>query len=204
MEDRVISGDDLPDATVDTGKSKEYAPIDPDETYQVEVLKCEVKEVPEKFLREDEVGPKYSLSFTYAIIDEGGFYGRRIWDNTSLSLKPTTKNGKGEATKLYKIISTVMGVKFDWDQCASFAPNLKVLYKNIEKEVVGKQMRVDIENVEDPTGKIKTKVKTYKSAKKMLPPFDEEKSKAIRMVIEAEMENRKAKQEDISPDEIPF
>lgn len=205
-EDKVFTADNLPDDVdqeVSTTPAKVYDPIDPSETYTVQVIKVELRTNP--FYKPDaenpqDKGSKYNLNFEFAILDDGEFYGRRIWDSTSLALKPTTK--KGEPTKLYKIVAAAIKLNMSWDDCSAFAPDAKGLLKHLDSDVVGKQFKVAIENVTNPdTNKVKTKIRMYSQAKKELPAFDPEKSKKMG---EAKKDKSKKSEEDINVDEIPF
>lgn len=202
-EDKVFDLNNIPeDAEVFTSQSKNFEPIDPSEMYQVEVLKVQLKENP--FYKPDEKDPdkmqvKYNFSFEYVIIDEESeFYGRRIWDTTSLAFKPETKRG---ATKLYKIINMALKRKMTWDECAEYAPDTRTLYEHLLNDVIGKQLRVAIENKENPdTKKTRTKIASYSEAKKDLPAFDIKKADSI---AKAKKQNPSTDEDDPSGD-IPF
>lgn len=187
-QDKTFDVDSVPeDATVDTAQAKEYAPLEED-TYQVEVAEVVLKENP--FYKPEDTEnfqSKYQFGFTFIILDEGEFRGRRIWDNTGLSLKPTTKRGKGGATKLYKIVTRAMKTEFDWDMCASFAPDTKTLYKNLKENVEGHQLKVTIQNNTNPdSGKTRSKVVSYMNSKKDMPKYDAEAEKAKRDAADKE------------------
>lgn len=177
VEDKVFDLDNIPEDAELFTKQQEFEPIDPSEMYQVELLKVELRENP--FYKPDakkpqDQGSKYQFSFEYAILDDGDFYGRRIWDTTSLAFKPDGKRG---ATKLYKIVMAMMKLNLDWEECAEFAPNLKTFYKNLLDNIVGKQVRVAIENKTNPeTKKTRSKIVSYYEVKKDLDAFDQEKS----------------------------
>lgn len=182
VQEKVFDIDNIPeDAQVFSSKPKEYKPLEED-TYQVEVAELVLKENP--FYKEPAEGErseqsKYQFSFTYIILDEGEFRGRRIWDTTSLSLKPTTKRGKGGATKLHKILTRAMKKDFDWDMCASFAPDVKTLYRNLLDEVKGHQIKVTIENTVNPdTQKTRSKPVSYSVVKKDLKSYDPAEAEA--------------------------
>jgi len=169
---KIYSYDNLPeDAVVATGKAN-YAPINEAQIYQVELNKVELR---------DNTYPgatdKYQLVFEFAIVDEGEFYGRRLWKNAALSLKPTGKKGP---TFLYKIVTKILRTELSWDDCASYAPdgNIKALMANLI-ELCGKQLRVSIENTKKDDGSIKSSIKTFYEAEKDLPAFDQEKSTAM-------------------------
>lgn len=150
-----------------------YEPIDPSETYTVEVTKADL--IDNRYYKPDEKDPikrgnKYQISFEFRVLDEGRFYGRKLWDYANLVFKP---NGKKGASKLYKIITNVMKVDFDWEGCASFAPNIDKFMQNITKEVLNKQVKVAIENITNPENqKVRSKITTYNRIKKELPKFD--------------------------------
>lgn len=209
-DEKVFTADNLPsDAEVFTGQSLPYDPIDDSETYTVQVLKADLKTNP--FYKPDDPDPKkrgskYNISFEFAILDDGEFYGRRLWANTSLALKPTTQ--KGVPTILYKVISKAIKKELSWDDCGAFAPDIAGLYKHLQEEVVGKQLKVAIENIVNPdTQKTRAKITSYSQVKTELPEFDTEKSKALGEVKKAEaiekLKNQK-KEEVVEDDSIPF
>lgn len=179
MDNITFDLDNFPeDAVAVSGATKVYEPIDPSEMYQVEASKVSLKQNPywkpadpakgEK----DNMLSKYQISFEFTILDEGKFYGRRIWDNAYLSLKPVAKGGA--PTKLYKIVSKAMKTTLDQQQCIDLSPTAKDLFANVLKNVQGKQLRVSIENV-TKNDKTRTKIVAYNEAKQTLPPYDQTK-----------------------------
>lgn len=173
-EDKVYSVvDDLPEDAELITKSKDFDPIDPSNIYQVEVLSVQLRDnifyKPDAKENKDK-GSKYQFSFEFAILDEGTFYGRRIWDTTSLVFKPDGRRGP---TKLYKIVTAALKTAQDVEK---FAPDLKTFYKNLVDQVEGAQLKVAIENVPTESGKVRTKIVTYNSAKEDLTKFDQEKA----------------------------
>jgi hypothetical protein len=192
--------DSLPeDLEVNASQSVEYAPIDPSEMYQVEIVKIEARETPSTW---KDTTDKYRLSFEFAILNDGENYGRRLWSNAALAMKPA--RDKYEATTLYKIVTAALNSPFDWDACASFAANLS---ENLKETILGKQIKVAIENVVNPeTGKTKSKIKTYYPIKTKLPKFDQEKSKKIGEEKKAQAQAKEAavSKEDPLPGGLDF
>jgi len=168
--------DNLPeDVELFTKQTTQYDPIDPSETYTVQIMKAEL--VDNRYYKPDETDPmlrgqKYQLSLEYRILDEGEFYGRKLWDYANLVFKPEGKRG---ASKLYKVVTSAMKAEFSWDECASFASSIQVFMKNIGVEVLNKQVKVGIENVSKPNGNVRTKIISYNRVKKELPAFNPEK-----------------------------
>lgn len=220
VAEKVFDINNLPsDAVVSTGQSGNYAPIDDSQIYQVEVSKIELRqnpfwhEVPENASDEEkfQAGNKYQFNFTFTILDEGEFRGRKLWATTSLALKPTTKGGKGEPTILFKIVTKVMNTLFNWDDCQSFAPDLKTLFQNLLDNVLNKQLKVSVENTLNPdTKKTKTKIKTFYTIKDEMPtyvaPARDSQGNVIEDIVipdevEPEKEKKKGKK---SEDEMPF
>lgn len=196
-EDITYDLDNLPeDAEVFVGQTKEFTPIDPSEIYQVEVTKTELRQNP--FYKPDEADPKkrgskYQFNFEFVIISDGEFYGRRLWDNATPSFKPA---GARDATKLYKIVSKILKKEMDLEECFEYAPDMKTFISNLQKDVIGKQLRVAIENATNPkTGKIRTKVSTYNPTKVTLPRFDAEKAK-VALANSSKAETKAIKSED--------
>ena len=196
MEDLTYDLDTLPeDAEIFVGQTKEYDPVDPSETYTVQIVKAQLRDNP--WHKPDapdpkDRGSKYQFSFEFVILDEGEFYGRRLWDNTSPAFKPA---GARQATKLYKIVSNALKREFDLQECFEYAPDMKTFVKNLEDEVVGTQLKVAIENSTNVnTGKIRTKVSTYNPVKTELEPYSADKARKLQM--ESDNESIKEDKED--------
>lgn len=65
-----------------------------------------------------------------------------------------------------------MNTLFNWDDCQSFAPDVKTLFENLNTNILGKQLRVSIENTLNPeTKKTKSKIKVYYNVKEQLPTY---------------------------------
>lgn len=168
--DQVFDIDNLPDdVEVYTQKPEEFKPLDTGEIYQVYVDKVELK--LNNFYKPEEEDPKkrgnkYQLNIEMTVLNDGEYLGRKIWDNTSLSLKPDGKKGP---SKLFKIVSRCLGTEMDWDECAAFAPDAKTLLRNLNEVCVGKQLRVSIENKQSSTGKIHSRPVVYSMIRKEMP-----------------------------------
>jgi hypothetical protein len=202
-EPKIYNADNIPDdAKVFTGSTTEFNPIDPSEKYTVEILKADLQD--NFYFKPDETdkskqGSKYVIGFEFAILDEGEFYGRRLWASVGLALKSITK--RGEPTILYKIVNSALKMSMDESECMAFAPDVKTLVLHLQNEVIGKQVKIGIENSINPkTSKTKSKIKSYNPTKKELAKFDQEKSK-----LQAE-KNKKQQEEDKKKkdDTIPF
>lgn len=166
-EQKEYTLDNLPeDFGVNTEQSagKNYDPL-PQDVYQVEVLGIKLRD---NFFYDpkEEYSNKYVLEFTFAVIEEGPHYGRRLWRSVAPALKPQGKRGP---TILYKIVTTALGSEMDWDACAGFAEELK---ENL-KVVIGKQMRVSVEQRTSESGKVSSKIASFMPIKKELPKYDE-------------------------------
>lgn len=207
MEDKkTFTADNLPDDfNVSSTKNVDFEPIDPSETYTVQVIKAEIRE--NVFYKPDEKdfskkGEKYQFSFEFAILDDNEYYGRRLWDTTGTSFKPEGKRGP---TKLFKIVTCAMRVEMGWNEVNSFNPDTKTFVLNLQKEVVGKQLKVAIENVPKKDGKLRSKITTYNRVKKELKAFDPEKAKKLGEEIKAKAaEKGKKMDENVNPNDTPF
>lgn len=195
------------DAQVFVGGKKEqteFAPIDDTEVYQVLIEKVTLRD--NMFYKPDadtpqKMGQKYVLSFQFVILNEGEFISRKLWDTASLSLAPVTRRGSGAPTKLFSIVTKAMKVNFDWKECESFAPSAKALLENVEKEVVGRQLKVAIENVTNPvTKKTRSKIINYMPVKKDLEVPENTNTEVKDDRTEVKTENKKEE----SKEDIPF
>lgn len=168
---KIFSLDNIPADITYNPEGKSYQPI-PEETHQVLVEKIVLKENPYYRPPTDEdwkngtVQNKYQFDFTFMLLEEGDFQGRKVWDTTGLYIKPTTKQGKGGPTKLYTIVTKIMGTDMDPDDCRAFAPDMATLYRNLLEVCQGKQVRITTTNIKKADGKIKTKIAAYSYLKK--------------------------------------
>lgn len=174
-EENVYDFNSLPTDFEVFSTQMEFEPL-PADTYQVEILKVEIKDNPfyKPDAKDGKTGFKYQISTTLAVIDDGEFYGRRLWKNFTPVMKPTSKKGP---TLLYKFITAVLNTPMNWDDCASYTAQDK-FGKNV-MELKNKQLRVGVEIVEKDGGSKKNAVNSFFAVKKELPPFDEEKSKKM-------------------------
>lgn len=183
METKTYTLDDLPqDAQVNTGQAKEYAPIDPSEMYQVEISKVTLQDNPyyrPEAEKPEDRGSKYQLSCEFTILNDGEFAGRKLWRKTSLSLMPMTR--RGEPSILYKIVSAALAREMNWDECVAFADDIKTLMENINETVIGKQVKVAIENVTNPeTKKVRSNIKAFYPVKgELKAPVKEEPTVSV-------------------------
>lgn len=186
------------DAQISSKQQSEFTPLDDGETYQVEVGKLELRDNPFYKAGAEDAKPsqKYRFNFEYIVLNEGENYGRLLWDSTSLSFKPDSQKGP---TKLYKIVTKAMKTEMDWMTSASFAPSVKTFMQNCMEQVIGKQLRVTIENTKNPeTGKVRTKIISYSESKKDLKAYDPKDEKKAKKAVDA------TKDESVNPDDIPF
>jgi len=171
-EDKVFTPETLPeDFTPSTGKSVSYDPL-PADIYQVEIANISIKENP--FYKSGEPAfRKYQASVEMVVIDEGEFYGRRLWKNMSPSVKPPYKGKRG--TFLYSFVCAAReAASLTWDECDTFASSGKELYENL-KTLEKKQIRVSVELVAREDGTNKNNISGFMVVKKQLPIFDETK-----------------------------
>ena len=67
-----------------------------------------------------------------------------------------------EPSILYKIVAAALAREMDWNECDAFAGDAKELMQNLTDTVVGKQVKVAIENVTNPeTKKVRSNIKAF-------------------------------------------
>lgn len=138
----------------------DFAPL-PEDTYQAVIKKIEIRD--NFYYKSDpEKNSKYQLNYKLEILDDGQ-KGRLVWDTTGFYMAPEIQ--KGGPSKLYKIVSKVMDMDFSWDDCHSFAPDAKTLYKNLLENVQGHQVMITTENYKNKKGNLKTKIVSYRHPK---------------------------------------
>jgi len=196
-QETVYTEENLPeDFEVFTGKSTkvEYTPIE-ENVYQFEIYKISLKNNRYYELDPDK-NSKYVFEFEFVIVDECKYYGRRLWDKVYPSLKPEGKQGP---PRLYKIVTKAMKKELDWEGCAKFAEGGATFMENLNKYVLGKQIKIAVVNNTGKDEKVWSNIGTYMNADKKLPAFDPEKVTAITSKFENE-----TKSEDVDPEDIPF
>ncbi len=89
-------------------EGKTYDPL-PVGVYQAELNDIELKDGTDF-----SGNPSQNLSFTFVVIEEGEYYGRKIWANASLKMVGGTK-----PSNLYKILTKIAGKEFTKEECAT-------------------------------------------------------------------------------------
>lgn len=139
-------------------------PLIPSDLYQVQLLDVTVKELENRKTREME--PK--LSFKFAILDEGAWYGRFLFVTSAMSL-----NMKAH---FFKMFPAIVGRQPTKEEIA--APH-KVFTGDFINSMINTQLRVMVsqEPLENDANTLRNKITSFAPVKAQLPAYDEEKAK---------------------------
>ena len=140
------------------GKEFEVLPQD---IYQVELLDVEQK--TQKKWKSDEEEDVFV--FTFVILDDGEFYGRRMWEYAAQKLSKY-KGG----SKLYKaLVGLNGGVQLTDEACMT--PE-ETCSDNAINALIGKQVRLTVGQKAKQDGSLKNVIESYLPVKKDLPAFN--------------------------------
>jgi hypothetical protein len=152
---------------LETPQSKEW-PLIPADVYQTEITNIEYKSEPNRW-RKTEADPaeKQVMTFEFTIIEEGEFYGRKLWQKMS-PVKPYPPQQSGKSSWVYRLATAMEGhaiTQVEADQYGS---------SNING-YIHRQVRVTVKHSEPKNGKIYNNVESFLPIKTELPIFDEKK-----------------------------
>lgn len=139
----------------------------PEDVYQFELIDIDTKE-GKKYMSEEM---ETQLVFTFAIVEDGNWYGRRQWVYASQKLS-SYKDG----SKLYNLLKVVMGREITKEEEANPASLINPDFLNT---LMGEQVRMTVVQYDKKDGSKGNKVKGFLPVKEKLPAFDKEKSKEM-------------------------
>lgn len=145
------------------GTAKKEYELLPKDVYQVQLEDIELKEQQKyQSLEMQEV-----LNFTFVVIEEGKYYGRKIWQTCSQKMA-----GGQKQSNLYKVLSALEGREFTIDECINPSFLNDVDFMNGQ---IGKQLRLTIgQKVGEQTGKMKNFIDSFLPVKTKLPAYNKE------------------------------
>jgi hypothetical protein len=154
------------DLVLSKPQSKEYPPF-PADTYQCEITDIEYKVEPNRFKRDasdpDEV---QKMNFEFTIIEDGPYYGRKVWVRTTPTVPVPGSNGK--VSWIWRISSALAGHPITKEEGEKYTTN------DING-FIHRQIRVNIVQALGKDGKTYNNADGFLPAKIQLPPFDETK-----------------------------
>ncbi len=145
-------------------RPKKVFELMPEGVYNVELIDV-TDEEKSVYQKPDE--KEIKLVFTFAVIDEGPHYGRRVWDEA----KPTI-TVKPKASNLHIILQKLTGVSFTEEQCNN---QKDVLTTDFLNSLIGIQKQLSIVIHTSKTGNQSNQIDAYLPTKVSMPPFDETK-----------------------------
>ncbi len=158
----------LQNITLEKKETKVY-PALPEDIYQVELI--DISEVEGKKYKSEELEKK--LKFEFAVVEDGEFYGYRVWKRLPLT---APNNDEQYENNLHKIVKAIKGRSLTFDECVTFGTDEL-------NELFNKQLRVTTKNTEKD-GKIFTNIEAYLPVKSNLPAFSQDKSNENRKKVE--------------------
>jgi len=147
------------------GVAKKDYELLPKDVYQVELLDVELKE-QQKYQSQDR---EEVLNFTFVVIEEGKYYGRRIWQTCSQKMA-----GGQKQSNLYKVLAALEAREFTVEECQTPTFLNDEAFMNGQ---IGKQLRLTIgQKTSEMTGKLKNFIDSFLPVKTALPAYDKSKS----------------------------
>jgi hypothetical protein len=142
---------------------KEYIPL-PEDVYHAELIDVEYREGTNFNTQE----PEERLNFTFAIIDEGDNYGRRVWKEVRpvISVKPKHSN-------LWELVKQLTGREFTNEECLKQHEQLTPEFLN---SLVGIHKRLALSIHTSQTGRKSNKISSIMPMDKEMEPYKEDKA----------------------------
>lgn len=137
---------------------KEFEALAPG-IYQCELTDIELKDSTNF---DGEAEKQYSFEFT--VIEEGDYYGRKLWGNASQKFV-----GGSKPSNLFKIISGVVGKDFTKDESRTAHEWLNPGYFNA---LIGRQNLLAVSQKEKTSGGKKNVIDSILPVKEALPAYD--------------------------------
>jgi hypothetical protein len=142
-------------------EKKEW-PLIPEDVYQVEITDLTGEESEWKGEKKDV----YKFEFT--LIEDGPYYGRKLWKKGARVMPFPSSTGKPPLT--WKVASAVAKHPLTEDEGKTYT----VAHLNA---LIGKQLRIGVMVTPPKDGKQYNNAESFLMAKTQLPPFDESKVK---------------------------
>jgi hypothetical protein len=149
---------------ISVSDSKTYVPL-PADVYQCEIIEVEQKE--ERGYQSEEMVT--NIVFTFAVLEEGENYGRRLWAHCSPKLV-----GGAKTSKLYSLLSTLLDKAWTPEELNTFKTEITPDFLN---SLVGSQIRLTVSQKPKQDGTMKNVIDGFLKKKKLMDAFDPEKGK---------------------------
>lgn len=147
------------DVEIKTPEKKDW-PVMPEDVYQVQITDLTAEESEWQGVKKDV------FKFEFTIIDEGEYYGRKLWKKGSRVSPCPSSNNKAPLT--WKVASAVLKHALTEEEGKSF----RIADMNA---LIGKQLRVSVTVTPPKDGKQYNNVESFLMTKTELPVFDESK-----------------------------
>lgn len=147
-----------------TPSQKDWPLIDAD-IYQAEITDIEYKLEPNRFKKQaTDPDEKQLMNFEFTIIEDGPFYGRKLWKKMSPT-KPLPPRGEGQKSWIWRIASALAGHPLTFEEGDRFT----------SADINGfihRQIRMTVSLSEPKDGKQYNNIDSFLAIKVNLPPFD--------------------------------
>lgn len=138
-----------------------YLPM-PSGMYQIQLT-----DIEEKDGLDFKGNPNKQLLFTFVVLDEGEFYGRMLWRQTSMKMSGGTK-----PSNLYTVLCGLENKDFSKEECQDSHNWLTASYLN---GLIGKQYLGAVSQKAKLDGTPKNVLDSIMPVKEELPAYDPEK-----------------------------
>jgi hypothetical protein len=147
-------------------QAKEYLPF-PADIYQCEITDIEYKVEPNRYKKEpSDPDMKQLMNFEFTIIEDGPYYGRKVWVKMTPIAPLPSKNNK--PSWIWRIASALAGHPITKEEGEKYTT------ADING-FIHRQIRVNIVQALGKDGKTYNNADGFLPAKVQLPPFDEAK-----------------------------
>lgn len=142
-------------------ETKDFEPL-PVGAYHAELIDIEQRDGTDF-----QGNPAKQLSFTFAVIQDGEFYGRRLWANASEKMVGGTK-----PSNLFRILTGITGKSFSKEECANAHEWLNASFLN---SFIGTQKLLAVSQKPKQMGGMKNVIESILPVSTNLPPFNPDK-----------------------------
>jgi hypothetical protein len=177
-------------------KSKEYPPL-PEDVYQVFIKDVELTK-GKAYQSNDEI---WQLNFTFQVLEEGEFYGRRLWKRITPVISAAKANKKPAN---FNLVYEAVYKKTPYEN------QLAAINASVINDFIGKQLRLAVREAVSEEGKPVNRIDSYLATKKELPlpkkelEDNEEKEEPAQEGEDYDINERIKEESDIPMEKSPF
>jgi hypothetical protein len=154
-----------PEMELQDPKAKDW-PLIPADVYHTEITNIEYKEIDNRWKKEPtDPDKKQIMNFEFTIIEEGPYYGRKMWKQMA-PIKPYPPQQSGKESWVYRLASAMAGHAITRGEADKYGTSdINDFYH--------RQVRITVsETAPKDNGKRYNNLDSFLSTKQQLPPFD--------------------------------